>query len=170
MPKLSTLLFSVLLTVLFVVPHLAQACSCEPPPAALTALEQSAVVFSGSVTAIEEGETEWLGSVFFVRFSVERSWKAATADDITVTTASDDARCGYHFELGEKYLIYGTAPVPGDEHYSVTICSRTRGVAAADDDLRALGRPTAVDRTSWARLKNLIFGKLDFDGSRHAVV
>ena len=67
----------------------------------------------------------------------------AFADSVVVLrTGEGGGDCGYHFRIGERYLVYALGPV---EALETSICSRTRRARQARADLAALG-PPVIDR------------------------
>src|SRR5690606_30929204 len=54
-----------------------------------------------------------------------------------LVTSSSSAACGRRFVVGRRYLVYAYRGDEGD--LGDTMCSRTRLVATADEDLAALG-------------------------------
>jgi len=138
----------------------AVACSCMQPPPPQEALAQSDHVFEGLVHAVDgtgEGGGDASeggagadgssgpdgalpapgGSRVRVTFEVVRTWKGADAERFEVRTADNSAACGYPFEPGETYLVYAD---DGDDGAPTTgLCSRTRPVEAAEQDLDVLG-------------------------------
>jgi hypothetical protein len=68
---------------------------------------------------------------------VDRIWKGAHCGTVTVQTASDSAACGYSFEVGRTYLVYAFK----EGGLSTNICTRTRVIEEASEDLAALGAP-----------------------------
>ena len=121
-------------------PGAAVACRCLPPPAPKVALERATAVFAGKVTAVAEK-----GQQKQVTFEVSRSWKGIASDTVIVTTASHSATCGYNFEAQKEYLVYGSKG-ENAEFLSTNICTRTRPLAQAKDDLAELGEGTAHPR------------------------
>jgi hypothetical protein len=115
----------------------ALACSCAPPPAPKVALERATAVFAGKVTSVEEK-----GHQKQVTFEVRRSWKGIAGDTVMVTTASHSAACGFNFEVQKEYLVYGSKG-ENAEFLSTNICTRTKPLAQARDDLAELGEGTA---------------------------
>jgi hypothetical protein len=101
-------------------------------------------VFSGTVTAIEVG-----GHDKVVTIRVDRAWKGVEAETVTVRTPSGDGPCGYAFQKDQAYLVYANRPeAEGDAkpQLHTNICTRTKPMADAKDDLAALGegkRPAA---------------------------
>ena len=178
-----TLAFLVIaVSVILARPQVAFACSCERPQTALDALAWSEFAFSGTVVEIvdfvpmavnsnEQGEIEHL-SFFFARFEVDRSWKGIDGEEVTLLSWVDDgATCGYTFELGEDYLVYGgitkfaaygvqieTGEAGG--YRAASACSRTSRLSEthAQDDIAALDGETAVTPSLWGQIKALFFG------------
>jgi hypothetical protein len=115
----------------------AWSCSCIVPPPPKQALKGSAAVFAGKVTAVKRD-----GLQVRVTIEVSKTWKGTKGKTVEVTTASSGAACGYGFKKGTSYLVYcyaagkkGAKPMP----LSTNICTRTRTLAAAKDDLKELG-------------------------------
>jgi len=115
----------------------ALACTCAPPPDARRAADQSAAVFEGHVEAVTDAEGP--GRQQSVSLHVVRSFKGTDAERIELATAGDTAACGYHFEVGQSYLVYADADAANSAQLGVSLCSRTRAMAEADDDLQVLG-------------------------------
>ena len=134
------------------------ACSCITSPPPIEALEESTVVFSGTVLYVDRGLLgidDFLGSIS-VTFDVERSWKGVTEKTVVVETSSSGGLCGYGFKESEKYLVYAH-DVSGS--LQTGICSRTVLLANAQEDLDALGSGTVlqpVDRQNTLGLLSII--------------
>jgi Domain of unknown function (DUF4440)/Tissue inhibitor of metalloproteinase len=135
-----------LIAYLILTTNVGLACSCSNPALEGKSTEQqinearqrSAAIFSGKVLetvknkdsdGVAPGEVE-------VRFEVLKSWKGASADRLSVFTASDSSLCGYAFEVGESYLVY--AHDYGGGKLDTNICTRTRRLADAREDLKLL--------------------------------
>jgi hypothetical protein len=73
-----------------------------------------------------------------VEIQVDRSWKKARCGTVVVQTPSDSAMCGFGFEVGKSYLIYADMQ---KGKLSTNLCSRTRTIEEAGEDLAALGEP-----------------------------
>jgi MYXO-CTERM domain-containing protein len=112
-------------------PERAEACSCRPPPPAQESYQEAAAVFIGIPQAIEEAG----GIRVRVPMQVQRAYKGVDQARVMVTTARDSASCGYNFELDRPYLIYAHAE---DDGLSVSLCSRTRALEDAQDDVQAI--------------------------------
>jgi hypothetical protein len=116
---------------------IANACSCAPPPPPKKALEQASAVFAGKVTAVERD-----GSENVVTISVSRTWKGTEGQTVQVRTLASGSLCGYGFQKGKSYLVYcNKAPKKNGKSGALTthLCTRTKLLANANDDLKALG-------------------------------
>ena len=123
-------------------PGPSHACSCIEPGSPSEALERSAVVFSGRVVAIDDRLV--LGSSLdplIVEFEVETVWKGPLHPKAELKTANDSASCGYSFVEGGEYLVYSRN---GSE---ASLCSRTRPLSKAGDDLSELGPGQTVPQS-----------------------
>ena len=110
----------------------ANACRCVPPAPPKESMEKSLGVFAGEVTAVK---TE--GRMLLATVTVTQSWKGEPAKEVTVRTNSSSAACGYSFQKGNSYIIYCTGK--NDAGWATNLCTRTRPLAQAKDDLKALG-------------------------------
>ena len=127
----------------------ADACSCVAPPPPAEARAQAASVFEGRVVSMLSDEDR----VLQVVFEVVRTWKGANAERLEVSTAANEAACGYTFREGESYLVY-TDERDGTEWTG--LCSRTRPMTEAEEDVVAFGEGiTPVDPTGpdWERIE-----------------
>jgi hypothetical protein len=64
--------------------------------------------------------------------AVLRVWKGTLGRSVVLRTANDGASCGYPFAVHESYLVF-------TRDRSVSLCSRTKPIADATEDLAALG-------------------------------
>lgn len=112
------------------------ACSCAPPPPPKAALEASAAVFSGKVVDVEDiGDFQRA-----VTIEVASTWKGVKGRKVTVQTAKHGATCGFGFEKGKSYLVYAYETKQGEAKVlSTNLCTRTRALGDAKDDLTELG-------------------------------
>jgi hypothetical protein len=116
----------------------ARACSCVssgPPCQEAWSVD---AVFSGTVHSIQVGQTtdpRGVAETAVVRFTVDEPFinVAGRSVDVTVTPMST---CAYRFQTGRKYLIYARKLESGV--LSTSICSRTRPIEEAAEDLRYL--------------------------------
>jgi hypothetical protein len=129
---------SVLTSCLLLLAAPALACKCTLPAVA-DAREDARALFEGRVLAIEQqgDDPNSATGKQRVTLAVVRSWKGLEHDEqIDVFTNGSSAACGYMFEKNTSYLIYA------GEHegkLSVSLCSRTRPLADAAEDLALLG-------------------------------
>ena len=123
----------------------AHACTCAPLPAPLVALDQADFVFAGKVIRITTGQGEY-GQMLHVLFEVDAYRKGAYGAQVLIETAVHSASCGFPFERGRKYLVYGFR---SDASLTTNICTRTSRLEDAGEDLAALGdaEEVAVSRS-----------------------
>ena len=123
------------------IPSTSLACEChcdQPGMNDPKEMERRAkAVFVGEVIAAREAtrEDERNHSAPYVfRLRVERYWKGVKTPEISISAMDGPPHCcGMEFEVGEKYLVYAVDKNLG------TACTRTRSLASADEDLKALG-------------------------------
>ena len=115
------------------------ACTCMhlrgEPAEAFTA---ASAVFSGKVIEITEGKSSFPESgvkELAIKIRVEKSWKLIRKDEVLVVTVNTSNLCGFPFEIGERYLVYGYG---GEDKLITDICTRTIGFVGAKEDLEYL--------------------------------
>ena len=131
---------------LLVIPaRYAAACSCESSGPSCQNYFRVDAVFAGTVTSISEvpdpdapplrpDELRIPRSVR-VEFALSNAFRGGiTGATVSVTTAGSGPACGYTFKIGEQYLVYAHRPKDGSG-LSVSLCSRTRPLANATEDL-----------------------------------
>jgi len=104
-------------------------------------------VFEGQVLQIRLVErpefpdkpNRWRASTLHVTFRVSRSWKGVEQPTIDVTTADNDAACGYPFQVQRTYLVFANGDVP--DALRVSNCSVTHQLLPHDPALSVLGEP-----------------------------
>ena len=124
----------------------ASACSCEPSgPPCQNAFHVDAV-FAGTVLSIsalpDEGPPLRPGEfripqALRVEFAEVMALRGIQGAAVSVLTAGSGPACGYAFKVGERYLVYASRNQNGTG-FVTGICSRTRRLADAGDDLRFL--------------------------------
>jgi hypothetical protein len=121
----------------------ALACSCSVLTPA-DAYQQADAVFEGRVVEVRAPAAEGgHGASRSVRLQVVRAWKGITDEQVEVATPVGSTACGYDFSTDQSYFVYAANR---DGKLSVSLCSRTRKMAEAIDDLRVLGMgATPVD-------------------------
>lgn len=114
----------------------AEACSCmaSGPPCQNFFTVQA--VFVGTVREITRTTDPQRppSRQFRVEFEETNAFKGADPATQTVLTATDGAACGFPFKVGERYVVYASQSKPGAPLH-VYVCSRTRHVSEAADDL-----------------------------------
>jgi hypothetical protein len=136
MKTLSTWIGVLAIVVLF--PVAAAACSCVSGWPICQTYWDTPVVFSGTVTKVEEirvpaGRPDAFYSKRRVLISVEESFRGDVSGVVPIATGAGGGDCGYHFEEGGSYLIYAYKNEEGQ--LSTGICSRTRPIEKAEEDL-----------------------------------
>jgi hypothetical protein len=123
----------------------AAACSCSPPGPPCEAFWKVDAVFVGRVLATAEqpsqpwkaGEPLPFGLGVKVTLAVVERLAGDSGDQptIEITTGRGGGDCGYRFEVGRSYVVYAWK-TEGRALSSTSICTRTRPVNQAADDLR----------------------------------
>jgi hypothetical protein len=72
-----------------------------------------------------------------VEFDTVVSFRGSQPSNVSVLTAGSGAACGYTFKEGQRYLVYASRNTQTPELVT-GICSRTRSLAEAADDLQFL--------------------------------
>src|SRR5688572_27550768 len=114
------------------------ACSCSPSPGPLESLAFADTVFVGTVIGIEaasypDGDFEM--PYRRVTLRVSQTWKGPVTFTKVVNTGLGSGDCGVEFWEGSSCLVYAY----GSIEYWTSICSRTRHLSFAAEDLQALG-------------------------------
>ena len=119
------------------------ACSCAGTSPPCEAFWHADLVFSGHVDKVEHIEVAASEGYNRVTFTVDRVLRGPTASQITIKTSSSDASCGYRFDEGDSYVVYGSGE--GD-NVSTSLCTRTRRLSNGSEDFdyaASLARPGA---------------------------
>ena len=77
-----------------------------------------------------------------VQFAVVEAFRGFQLSQVTVVTGYGQTDCGYPFRMGESYVVYTHGSSTGQ--LSTSICSRTRPVANAAEDLTYLRSLAAI--------------------------
>jgi hypothetical protein len=138
---------------LFVTPATSEACTCIPSGPPCQAVWDAPLVFTGRVTEIiplspeSPGMPPHLGPKR-IRFAITESFRGS--DDKSVELHSrggGSGMCEYPFRAGHDYLVY--AHNRGDAAgWTTSICTRTRELRDAGDDLAYLRLPSEQKGTS----------------------
>ncbi len=154
-------LVSVFVTLLVLPPRDTYACSCSAPESVHEAYERATLVFEGRFINNEGDERDY---ALPHNFLVSRIWTGPFVSSVTVYTGRGGGDCGYPFEGGHSYLVYAHYVDPG-EVFSTNICSRTRPIESAGEDVAALGAgrvppPAALNPTALSPIRSNVPGIL----------
>jgi hypothetical protein len=137
----------------------ALACSCMASGPPCQNAFQVDGVFAGTVLSISAlpdegpplrpGESR-IPQTVRVEFADVMAFRGVQGPALSVLTAGSGPACGYTFKVGERYLVYASRNQKGTG-FVTGICSRTRPLADAGDDLRFLQTLSAT-RDERARL------------------
>ena len=138
------------------VPTGVRACDCGDPGPPCQAFARTPAVFIGRVTRIGTIQRKTpSGDTFedrLVFFAIERAYRGLTGTTTEVVTGSGGGDCGYNFRVGGRYVVYAS-PLHDVAKLYTGICSRTRTIAEAADDLDYLnhkddsGRGAGIEGT-----------------------
>jgi hypothetical protein len=101
-------------------------------------LALATAVFAGTVADVQlpGGVVQSSADPTQIILEVSQVWKGPEFTNLVVSTAQSSASCGFEFEFGRDYLVYAS----GDEtNLQVSLCSRTRLLDDAEEDLTELG-------------------------------
>lgn len=125
-------------TLLLLSARTAYACSCVDPGPPCQAYGAASAVFSGRVTEITSftSNDEPLRGYRqrLVRFAVSQAYRGISGTLAETITGKGGGDCGYPFRVGESYLVYAYQS-PKDNKLYASICSRTRPLSEAGEDL-----------------------------------
>jgi hypothetical protein len=127
-----------------VLPTTNHACDCTVPSTVKEEFQRQTAVFSGKVVSINktnEGLIWSSADPVKITFEVDQAWKGEVGNKLSFYTAMSSASCGYEFMENERYLVYATGE---NDHLQVGLCSRTKFLITAVEDLQALGVPIAI--------------------------
>jgi hypothetical protein len=141
-----------LLSILFVLTvQQASACSCSRSDSPCSEAGESKAVFVGKVVGSKEQKTvpdrdektyEPTGTtttfdVGEIYFEIQEAFTGVKKGTrVTIHSGMGGGDCGYWFKRGETYLIYAYGNT--EKELGTSICSRTRPIADADEDLPVL--------------------------------
>ncbi|HUK29632.1 MAG TPA: hypothetical protein VLV89_00870 [Candidatus Acidoferrum sp.] len=128
-------------------PGAARACECMSGVSVCKAFANAPSVFAGRASKVEIGSNG--GRT--VTFEVLQAYHGVTERIIELTTGSGGGDCGYDFKEGANYLVYaynGAPPLGEVGKLYTSVCSRTRPLAEAKDDLDYLSKKDDPARSS----------------------
>ncbi len=121
-----------------------EACSCITSGSVCDAAWQADAVFVGHIVSISSTGGRR------VELAVIEPFRGLQLSQVTLVTGFGQADCGYPFEIGQSYLVYAHRTPEGQ--LSTSICSRTRPVRDATEDLAYMRSLAAIEADAPARL------------------
>jgi len=113
-------------------------CSCVRPNTTEIEMSKADAVLIGEVLGKSQDETY---QIYEVALKVKKSYKGHFDEEIIIRTGMDSASCGFAFEENKTYLIYAYQHErESGGYFSTGICSRTKLLAEATEDLEVLNR------------------------------
>jgi hypothetical protein len=135
-------LVTLVISALLLAPTEARGCTCAIPGPPCQAYWSTSTVFSGQVTEIKtftSDDEPFKGyKQKLVRFSVIQAFRGASGTSAETVTGNGGGDCGYPFKVGESYLVYAYHN-PKDNRLYASICSRTRRLSEAGEDMEYIG-------------------------------
>jgi hypothetical protein len=128
----------------------ARACSCVANGPPCEAYGQASAVFVGRVVgAAQQNEAVMDGvktvyDVGTIRFSVQESFRGVDSKEVEIHSGTGGGDCGYWFKRDEVYLIYAHQSSEDKKLYT-SICTRTRPISEASEDLEFLHGVSAAN-------------------------
>jgi hypothetical protein len=134
-----------------------QACSCGFGGAApCQEYWRTEAIFSGTIigsSSIEVKYDSYKTTQRVLRVAIKQAFRGVDGGQIEVVSGWGGGDCGFEFKLGESYLIYASRS-KADTRLHTSICTRTRALADAADDL------AFIDSLPTADTGSLIFGQV----------
>jgi hypothetical protein len=142
MKKQFAMLLPLALLACTLLPLSAAACDCLHAGAPCKAFANTPTVFAGRVTKTSSIELKTASGDDYkdrlVSFDVERSYRGLTTK-ATEVQSGWNSDCGYRFQEGVRYLVYAY-PDSSIGKLTTSICTRTRPIAEASEDLEYLSK------------------------------
>ena len=140
--------------------EVASACSCMSSGPPCQAVWRADAVFAGSVVSVDtivddssKERPQW--TMRRVRVKVTEAFRNVSAAEVDLFTGTGGGDCGYDFVAGRDYLIYAYGR-PTDGRLYANICSRTRPITEAGEDLRYLRGPAKQSATGLGRVFGVV--------------
>ncbi|HEX8847179.1 MAG TPA: hypothetical protein VF791_21220 [Pyrinomonadaceae bacterium] len=131
----------VMLAVLSLGGENARACSCFAGGPPCQSYVNTQAVFVGTPTEVtrttvklKSGDREYDYAQRLFTFRVEEAFRGVDAAEVRVATGQGGGDCGYNFQIGERYIVYANR-MEGTDFYGTSICTRTRPLSEASEDL-----------------------------------
>ena len=138
----------ILVAVMFlVVADAANACSCAGRMTPEDEFADAKIVFVGRVESVRDrlgtfkrypvdDKHYCTDAGMEATFGVMKAWKGVVSRRVVILTGRGSGDCGFQFETGVDYVVY--AWPGGKSGCQTSICSRTRKLEHASDDLEFL--------------------------------
>ena len=143
-----------MLGVIWALSSRSEACSCVQAAPPCEAFTSAHTVFIGRVVTVTNIDRHMVaGNESFVtwgrrtQFVVERVYKGSESKTVELETGSGGGDCGYGFQKGKSYLVYAYVGTR-TKKLETNICTRTRTVELAADDLDYLNTPPQTSGTT----------------------
>ena len=132
-------------------PKAADACSCDMSALPCDAAWRADAVFVGNVVSIETlAVPAGVMRGRRVELAVVEAFRGLQLSEATIYTGSGSTDCGYPFAMGESFVVYANRTPEG--HLTTSICTRTRPVGSAAEDLAYLRSLAAIAPGAAARI------------------
>jgi hypothetical protein len=148
----------------------------EPGPPTQGRIDQSATIFSGTVSEIRGLAIEHAPDQNVVFFKVEKYWKIPDGSDyydrLVVFTPPNQGSCGYEFEENETYLVYTTEH---DLHVNALYTALGYGnkpIENANEDLDVLDEgitPTTMQSGWDEQMDRIVIQTLPIDQTENTI-
>jgi len=132
------------------------ACTCRQPHLPCEAYGQAEAIFIGTVKELSWIEEEEKIDDLIIkrqrlvfRFSVDQAFRGVNGAQVPIITGLGGGDCGYSFKIGEQYLVYASRDYRKKEMFSTSICTRTRPVRNADEDLEYIRGLSKASPGGW---------------------
>ena len=110
------------------------ACSCMAPKPSCQAVWEADAVFIGTVLSTHDDSKSAVGfDSRLIKLAVEESFRGVASNVVEIYTSQTGAGCGFLFQTGQQYLVYAYKGETG--RLSTSICTRTRALVQANEDL-----------------------------------
>ncbi len=133
-----TLLLTAFTVILFGLKEV-KACSCSGKDSPCAEYKDADLLFVGTVSKITVVKDSNGFSNYKAAFLVDEIFKGTNFKQINVQTSTQGTACGYDFEDGQKYLVYGYLDKKTNT-FETSICTRTRPLkfGVKDDEVEIL--------------------------------
>jgi hypothetical protein len=126
----------------------ALACSCPDMGGTMKQkinwrLKDDKAIFVGKLISINDESAD---GDRLIKFQVERFWKGALTEEITIATENDRSSCAYPFEKEKTYLIF--VNTYNDKLYTGG-CIPNREISRATEELKILGKGKNLKRINF---------------------